>query len=108
MIKRAAMGVALAAAMIGGVALSVTSASANGGESTGWVEHPSSTINCLRRPQNTVCIKFDDGYVLVAVGDAITGWDTFTGHGATVQIARGVGSDYYHKLGTNWVMKVGH
>jgi len=66
--------------------------------SNDWWEQGTYSLDCNARPANTVCVRYDDGYIWL-VRDSISAWET---HGP-VQVAVGLTARYEHKLGTNSV-----
>lgn len=70
---------------------------------SGFVEQDSYLRDCKQRPEKTVCVKFNDGYIWL-VGDAIAGWAM---EGERIQISNGVSAEYHHLLGTDCVKLVG-
>ena len=72
----------------------------------GFVKQPSYGGDCSQRPANSICLRFDDGYVwfLPSFDDNITGWTLDgTWQGKKIQIAVGMHADYQHILGSNLV-----
>ena len=65
----------------------------------GFTKQDSYSRDCATRPENTVCIRYDDGYVWL-VADSIAGWGT---EGDRIQITKGDNGEYYHILETNCV-----
>jgi hypothetical protein len=71
-----------------------------------FVEAAPYTGDCKQRPSGSVCLTFDDGYVLL-IYDSVAGraygnpWQ-----GKPVQIIWGFKADYHHVLGTNLIMVV--
>jgi len=69
-----------------------------------YVAQPSYTGSCLERPPGTVCIGFDDGYILLVTDPAVDGpVNVALYQGKIVQAAAGTNGYYYHVLGTNLV-----
>lgn len=66
--------------------------------SSDWWEQESYPLDCESRPDCTVCVRYDDGFVWL-VRDSISGWETADG----VQTAVGLTARYEHILGTNSV-----
>lgn len=94
MVKRLTLALGAVAAILGGVAVSVTPSHAE-----------SATIqasyqgDCLRPPAGATCIEFEDGYRWL-VQDTITTWGR--NHGP-IQMAYGLTANYAHELGTDKV-----
>jgi len=62
--------------------------------------------DCSKRPEGSVCISYEDGYVWL-VNDAIIGWrGGGTLQGKKIVVARGRRADYHHILGTQLVKKM--
>jgi hypothetical protein len=75
--------------------------------SPGYIEQPSYTGDCTQRPANSICLRYDDGYIWLVYDNAITSWDDAGNwQGYTVRVAHGVQADYYHVLGTNLIMTI--
>jgi len=85
-----------------GVMLTSLPGAASGNSTGCFFEQPSYTGNCLERPEGTVCLGFDDGYLWL-VSDAIHGWGVESCGGSTVRVAYGYEGTYRHILGTNLV-----
>jgi hypothetical protein len=64
--------------------------------------------DCATRPENSLCLKFDDQYVWLVTDfdDSIVSWTHLTENGHAVHVAQGQRSDYYHQLNTRLVKKV--
>lgn len=71
----------------------------------GYWKQDSYNGDCKKKKAG-VCIGFNDGYIWI-VFDSIIGMEHYFWKDKRVQIAKGVYSDYYHILGTNYV-KVAH
>lgn len=63
----------------------------------GWEQDPYS-LDCTARPDRTVCVGYDDGYIWL-VRDAIRSWERI----GSTQTAVGYSARYEHVLGTNHV-----
>jgi len=75
--------------------------------SLGYIEQPSYTGDCKKRPANSICLRYEDGYIWLVYDNAITGWDDAGNwQGNTVRVAYGVQADYYHVLGTSLIMTI--
>jgi hypothetical protein len=75
--------------------------------SIGYVEQSSYTGDCSKRPANSVCVRYEDGYVWLIFSDSITGWEKIGNwQGKIIQVAYGLHADYYHVLGTSLIMTV--
>jgi len=70
--------------------------------SNDWWEQVSYPSDCASRPQNTVCVQYDDGYIWL-VNDSIQSWEK----AGSVQAAVGLVARYEHLLGTSSV-RLGH
>lgn len=69
----------------------------------GYQEQSSYTGDCRNRPQGSVCIGYDDGYIWL-VKDTVTGWEERgTWEGKKIVTVLGYNADYSHILGTNFV-----
>lgn len=66
--------------------------------SNDWWEQESYSLDCTSRPQCTVCLRYDDGYIWL-VRDSIRSWER---QGA-VQTAVGLAARYEHIIGTSSV-----
>jgi hypothetical protein len=66
--------------------------------SNDWWEQKSYSLDCESRPAQTVCVKYEDGYIWL-VRDSISGWEK----AGAVQTAVGITARYEHILGTNSV-----
>ncbi len=75
--------------------------------SMGYFEQPSYTGDCKKRPANSICLGYEDGYVWLVYDNAITSWDDAGNwQGSPVRVAHGVQADYYHVMGTSLVMMI--
>ncbi len=71
----------------------------------GYAEQAPYTGDCKKRPTNSICLRYEDGYIWLVYDNAITGWDDAGNwQGNIVRIAHGVIADYYHVLGTSLIM----
>ena len=66
--------------------------------SSDWWEQESYPLDCTSRPENTVCVRYDDGYIWL-VRDFIRSWERI----GAVQIAVGTEARYEHIIGTSSV-----
>ena len=66
-----------------------------------WVQ-PSYEVDCGKRPPNTVCLGFSDGYTCLIAEPAID-WEEHTFQGKPVVVAVTPKHKYHHILGTNLV-----
>jgi hypothetical protein len=64
--------------------------------SNDWWEQESYSLDCGSKPERTVCVRYDDGYIWL-VRDSIRSWES---RGA-IQVAIGLVARYEHILGTN-------
>ena len=71
-----------------------------------FIEQPSDSGNCERRPAGSVCLGFEDGYTWL-IYDSVEGWDGDHGdwYGQRIVSAIGFRAEYYHVLGTNLVFE---
>ncbi len=70
-----------------------------------YLEQAPYTGDCKQRPANSICLRYDDGYIWLVNDNAITSWDDAGNwQGYAVRVAHGVQADYYHVLGTNLIM----
>lgn len=68
--------------------------------SNDWWKQASYSLDCKSRPDGTVCVEYDDGFIWL-VKDSIKKWEKQNG----VQTAIGLTSRYEHKLGTNIIRR---
>jgi hypothetical protein len=61
--------------------------------------------DCARRPNNSVCLSFSDGYTWLVL-DAIIKTEMREAAGYTIAVYRGESRDYYHILYTDFVKEV--
>lgn len=94
MVRRWTLALSVAAAILGGVAVSVAPAHAE----TATIQ-ASYQGDCHRPPAGAICIEFDDGFRWL-VEDTITAWGR--NHGP-IQMAYGRKGNYAHELGTERV-----
>lgn len=66
--------------------------------SNDWWEQESYSLDCTSRPECTVCVRYDDGYIWL-VRDSIRSWERL----GEVQTAVGLVARYEHIIGTNSV-----
>ena len=66
--------------------------------SNDWWEQESYSLDCTSRPECTVCVCYDDGYIWL-VRDSIRSWERL----GEVQTAVGFAARYEHIIGTNSV-----
>ena len=66
--------------------------------SNDWWEQKSYSLDCGSRPEQTVCVSYDDGYIWL-VRDSISSWEK----AGPVQTAVGIAARYEHIIGTNSV-----
>jgi hypothetical protein len=67
-----------------------------------WQKQGSYNGDCRARPSDTVCVRYEDGFVWVVRG-AITGWDKRTEGGQNIQVAIATTGRYQHILHTDYV-----
>lgn len=70
--------------------------------SNDWWQQPSYSLDCTARPDKTVCVRYNDGFIWL-VRDSISGWELSGG----IQTAIGLTARYEHIIGTNSV-RVNH
>jgi hypothetical protein len=66
--------------------------------SNDWWEQESYSLDCTSRPECTVCVRYDDGYIWL-VRDSIRSWERL----GAVQTAVGLAARYEHIIGTTSV-----
>lgn len=69
---------------------------------SGFDKQDSYLRDCATRPENTACVRYDDGFVWL-VEDVVAGWGT---EGDRIQITKGNNGEYYHILETNCVKTI--
>lgn len=70
-----------------------------------WQQQKSYEGDCRARPEGTVCVSYDDGYVWLVNG-AIRSWDERVEDDRRVQVAVSRTGRYEHILGTSKVRKI--
>ena len=68
----------------------------------GYWSQPSYEGDCGKRPPNTVCLGFEDGYRWL-IAESVLGWEQGRYDGKPVRTAIGPTAKYHHVLGTDLV-----
>lgn len=66
--------------------------------SNDWWEQESYSLDCTSKPECTICVRYDDGYIWL-VRDSIHSWERL----GAVQTAVGLAARYEHIIGTSSV-----
>jgi len=75
----------------------------------GFVEQPSYTGDCKKRPAGSICLGYADKYIwfISPFGDEVVGGgEVGTWQGKQIHATFGKKADYQHILGTNLIRKV--
>ena len=72
----------------------------------GYFEQPPYAGDCKQRPANSICLRYEDGYIWLIYNDSIVGsGEVGSWEGKSIRVAFGQHADYYHILDTNLVMQ---
>ncbi|MBT3391789.1 MAG: hypothetical protein HN413_15430 [Chloroflexi bacterium] len=71
-----------------------------------YVEQPPYSGDCAQRPENSICLMFQDNYIWLVYDSIIGRRDGGVWEGNSVEIIEGAQADYYHVLWTLFVKEV--